>query len=692
MTRRALLTMGTLGFFCAAAPFSQAATAKQPISVNGDTVEFLANGREVTAEGHVEILYQDTVLRCDSVHVFLDEKLAIADGNVFFAKTGGQEMRGEMLIYDFGDHSGTIIEPQVIFAPYYGRASLMEKVSDTEFLMQETLVSSCDLPDPHWGLRSREVNIKPGDTLEAHDTRVMLGRLPIMYLPYFSQKLTDKKPRLMVTPGNTKEFGMELFGAWRYYLNKNARGVVHVDWYQKKGWAQGADLSYDTKLFGGGQAKYYRIDEEDTREGIPDARKRRNERSRLELRHRWAPTPADQVVLEYFREPTFNFRKDYFFHEYVKQPNPRSFFLYSRAFPQATVSLLGEPRVNDWQSVLQKTPELKLETINLKMFDSPLYYKDTTTVSVLSNTVANSSATSDVTRSDNSQQISYPFRFMDLDVNPFVGHRDTYYSRGIDPDNDFWRGAMFTGIDVSKRLYRVFDVETQAMGLDIHKLRHVVTPQVQYRYQRHPTVDNARITQMDTLDNVDLQDYAVFSLENKLQTKRGENTVDLGTLILSTDYHFERNDTVGGGFETYGYDLEFKPYAWWEFDSDASFDIDETFFRYLNADLWAHMGRVSASTGYRFKKDESSQTTAGLTWTLNPFWKLGMYERFEFKTGDLMEQEYRLTRDMHCWLMELIVNQRDAEGISFLLAFTLKAFPDIGIEAETTVHPPREAL
>jgi len=80
-----------------------------------------------------------------------------------------------------------------------------------------------------------------------------------------------------------------------------------------------------------------------------------------------------------------------------------------------------------------------------------------------------------------------------------------------------------------------------------------------------------------------------------------------------------------------------------------------------------------------------------MTWKLNPFWSMGLYERFECKTGDLVEQEYRLTRDMHCWLMQFIVNNRNSEGITFMLGFTLKAFPDVGIEGQKTFRPPREA-
>ena len=90
---------------------------KQPITVNGDTVEFKADGREVVAEGNVDILYQDSRLRCDKVRVFIDEKLVLAEGNVSLQREGGEAMEGEMLIYDFGLGAGTIVEPKVYYQP-----------------------------------------------------------------------------------------------------------------------------------------------------------------------------------------------------------------------------------------------------------------------------------------------------------------------------------------------------------------------------------------------------------------------------------------------------------------------------------------------------------------------------------------------------------------------------------------------
>lgn len=670
-----------------AVPVLEAAPGKVPITVNGDTVEFLSEGREVTAEGHVEIEYEDSVMRCDKVRVFIDEKLVIAEGRVFFSKEAAQEIRGEMIIYDFGAGTGTIVEPDITFPPYFGKASLMEKISDTKYVMSRTKISTCDLPHPHFALHCSSITMNPEKNMEAKDVRVNVGDVPVLYLPYYSQELRDDKPKLMIIPGYEKEKGMELFGSYRYYLNDNARGVLHADWYQTKGFGKGVDLNYNTGVVGTGNLRYYHITQEST-----DNRLLENEghRSRVEMRHRWSISPSDDAVLDFFRSSDGNFRKDYFEKEYDKVPNPLSFFQYTHAYPNATLSVLSQPRVNFFDTVLQKLPEAKLETVNQKIIGSPLYFKSTTTADMLSQATALTGPTIDVGRVDTSNQLSLPFKLAFLDLNPFAGNQETYYSRGVDPDQAYLRTMFFTGVDISTRFYKMMDLETDVWGLDIHRLRHIVIPSIQYRYQHTPSVDRSKFFQLDSVDGLDLKDLVTFALENKVQTKRRGETIDVARLIVSSDYNIERNATTNLGFANFKYDLELRPYSWLSFDSDADFDLENKYFRSLNTDAWGTLGRFNVVTGYRFKHSESSQLTTGVTCSINPFWTASAYERFEFRTGNLVEQEYRLSRDMHCWVMEWIFNHKEGEGVSILVGFKLKAFPGINVEAQTTVaSPPR---
>lgn len=669
-----------------------AAVGKLPITVNGDVVEFSSSGREVVAEGSVEIDYQDSKMTCDKVRVFIDEKLAIAEGHVFFYKSEAEEFSGDLVIFDFGSRTGTITGPQVDMAPYYGSAEIMDRMSDEEFYLYNAEMSTCDLPHPHWGLKCREVKMTPGRVLTAKDIRLNVLNIPLLYVPVYTQVMTDKRPRLMIMPGFKKEFGKELFGSWRYYLNDSARGILHVDWYEKTGWAQGVDLNYDTHLIGRGNAKYYRVDGKDRRkEKNLDAGEilRSGERSRIELRHKWNISEDDSLIAEYYRQSDIDFRKDYFLREYTKEPNLRTFLQYSHVYPNATLSFLAEPRVNSFYSVTEKVPELKLETINQRIGESPFYFKDVTSSTYFMSAPANSAPTTQAGRMDTLNQLSYLFRFMGVDLSPYVGHEDTFYSRGVNGKERLIRGMFFTGIDASLKLYKVFDIDTNFLNLEINKLRHVITPSCKYRYQHPPTVNKSKIQQFDSIDALDRQNSIELSLENKLQTKRSGQSVDLTSLIVSTTYAFEDNSTVSAGFGNVTTKWEMNPYSWCGFQSDASFSQKRYYLMTVSNSLWMNIGRFKTNFGYEYKREETSQLTVDVRCKLNPFWSLGVYDRFEFKTGDLVEQEYTLERDMHCWVAQLIVNKRETEGITVLLAFKLKAFPEMAVGAQKSFVAPK---
>lgn len=661
-------------------------TRKQPVTVNGDVVEFKSEGREIVAEGHVEIVGQDMRMTADKVRVFFDEKIIIAEGNVTF-KRGIQEMEGEMIVFDFGDKTGTLIDPHVDMAPYYGSALVADKLGEGETSLRDAVITTCDLPHPHYALNCKQVTTDKEKMLRAKGIKLSLLDCPVMYFPSYSHRLTDKRPRFMITPGYKKNYGMELFGMWRYYLNKNARGVLHFDWYQLKGWAQGVDLNYNN-FFGEGDAKYYRIDEKDTSKNAP-ANAERKERKRIEVRHKWEMTKADEAVFQFFKSSDANFRKDYFYREYEKERDPLSFFLYSHAFPNATFSLLGQPRVNRWEGLLQKIPEVRLETYNQKIGDSKFYFKDTSSVSFLSYAWANSGLRRENFRTDTSNQLSYLFRWAGIDFGPYIGHQDTFYNRGEDRKDDILRGMFFSGIDMSLKLFKTFDIETDFLGLDIHKLRHVITPTINYRYQHRPTVPASQIQQLDSIDSLDRLSRATIGLENKLQTKRKDLDVDLARVLLSTDYYLKDNNSFELGFQLLDLVMELKPYSWGEIDIDSTYDLSKERFNTLDGELWGSMGKYWGHAGIRYAHGQKTEMSVGLKGPINPFWRFEVYERFETDSGNFVEQEYRFIRDMHCWLMEIIIDQRETEGVSIFVAFNLKAFPEIGINAEKTFPPPR---
>src|SRR6185503_9452626 len=124
---------------------------------------------------------------------------------------------------------------------------------------------------------------------------------------------------------------------------------------------------------------------------------------------------------------------------------------------------------------------------------------------------------------------------------------ETYYSKTIDPARyNVVRGIFLTGADLSTKFYKVFDLDVHKWGLDISKLRHVITPSIGYLYSHDPTIAPTLLDQFDPVDALERSHSIALSLENKFQTKRSGVATDLARSLVSTDFRLKDHPSKGG--------------------------------------------------------------------------------------------------------------------------------------------------
>ena len=133
-------------------------------------------------------------------------------------------------------------------------------------------------------------------------------------------------------------------------------------------------------------------------------------------------------------------------------------------------------------------------------------------------------------------------------------------------------------------------------------------------------------------------------------------------------------------------DFEFNPISWFAFTSDSDYDaigeklVSANFelrFKEPEKEKW------TLSLGKRYSPDVDDQITTELNYVINPKWKLRAYRRFDIMHNTVKAQEYTLSRDLHCWEMDINFNETRGEGNEIWLVFRLKAFPDIGFDLGT---------
>jgi hypothetical protein len=113
-----------------------------------------------------------------------------------------------------------------------------------------------------------------------------------------------------------------------------------------------------------------------------------------------------------------------------------------------------------------------------------------------------------------------------------------------------------------------------------------------------------------------------------------------------------------------------------------------------NIDFVASGGdKWSLSAGQRYydleSKGKSYQVTMDARYKINDKWKVRLYERFDLATNKLEQQQFTVTRDLHCWFVDFTYDISDVKNHTFWVIFTLKAFPDYPIGLKQTYSQPR---
>jgi len=662
------------------------------IEINGDRVEFLMAENKVIAEGNVSVRRQDVTLFCDRLEYARDAKLAMAEGHIRLLRKEGQ-LEGERMKFNFGTMKGDFIDAEFDGHPFRGAGKKISRVDDGHIVIDDGYITTCDLDHPHFRFFSKKVDLYPQEKATAKNVQLKVGNVPIMYLPRFTQDLKDRKPVFMIIPGYKKDWGAFALGQYRYHLTEKVKGVIHMDYRTQKGLAEGVDLEYQSEHIGSGILRTYYMNERDRgnskiwEDDDPPTVER--ERYKIEYRHNWKIDERTQAVGQYYKLSDADFLKMYFEREYDRDPNPDTYFLLTRNLDYSTLSFRTDVRVNRFVDAVERLPEIGYTLPDVKIGDTGFYFKDSTTYSNLDKKTASPSEIRQKTmRLDTENILSYPFKISFIQLRPFAGGRQTYYSRTADPGNSNSVRTIFkTGSDLSAKFFRVFDLKTNKFGLDINRLRHVVTPSLAYYYDHQPSISADELDQYDSVDALDRAHGINFSLENKLQTKRDDKNVDLVRLLLGSDFHLKENPGTGG-FYSVTADLDVKPYQWLSLYLDSEYDSLNERLKTLNSDLYFNdpKGKWYWSIGKRYAVEVDDEITTEWGYTINPKWKFITYQRLNVDNGKSLEQQYTLRRDLHCWMMDLSINKKQDGSSEFWLVFTLKEFPEMGVDFSTTFN------
>jgi len=701
------------------------------IEMKGDFLEYFFEskkgymesdkGNESDAQAkEVEVNHQGVKILSKRINFDLNINRAVAPGEVKMYEKDTQ-ITGQNLVYNFDTETGDFHDADFEDTLWYGKAEYANKVNKEKIDFKRAYFTTCERDRPHYRMQARTMYYYIGDKIIAKNALIFIGRVPVMYIPYWRKSLHDTT-NLTVTVGHTKRWGWFALTTSEFFVGNNLEAIVHNDHRELQGYAGGVDAYYDLPNYGKGQTKVYHMNQrdkylkndEDEREQFIQENGREEwekwiqetERWRGQVKHQWQIDDSSLALVNFNKMSDFGFMKEYFYQEYESDIQPASEASISHAQEDYNCSIYARKRTNRFYSEIERLPELTYNLNSYQIEDTNLYYHNDLAVVNLNRKIADSSADTsdtDVNRFDTYNELKYPTKlpgyFDWINFVPYAGMRQTYYSKGVNGEGqDLIRGVHNYGGELNTKFYRVSDYTGNLLGVEFNRLRHIITPAINYDYVHEPTLPAHKFAGFDSIDGVGQANVFTFGLQNHLQTKWKQKdnqnksetqegnldkleTVDLVYFYPYVNY-YHRVEPGARHFSLINSDLDINPYRWLFVESDSIYDQYQRRFQEANIDLTALVeDKWSLGLGKRYRRDSSEQTTADGYYKFNRLWQARALIRYEAYTDVFQEQKYSVYRDLHCWLLEMSYNIKLKEDgstrdLAVWVTFTLKAFPD----------------
>ena len=588
------------------------ADAKEPVTIQADSLRFDRNTNTYFADGNVKITQKDYTLTSEKATLNEETGDAEARGkarlvspdNVVFA---------DVIKVNFNTKLG-VIEQGNIFVKngnYRIRGNPLKKVGDQEYIITGGGLTTCDAENPFWYMRAKSLDVRMDRDVYAKGAVFYIKGIPVLYMPYvWLPMLKPRTSGFMIPSGgyNTTD-GIRFVESYYWAPLDNFDSTLTLDYRQLRGLGVADEMRYAQdkdsllRLYG-----YYMSD-----------RIVHGDRYNLSLKYQevFVPDISGRIDINlsdknFFRDLTDTAR------ERTQRALDSNVWLTDRwdwgrayLFGQYTEGL--DPTQNN-DAIVQRLPEAGFNVVKKQLLGQPLYFS-------LDSAATNFYKVKGVsgTRFDAFPSLSYDFNLAGINFEPKVGYRETAYnlddnnpSAKLDPatgssvllgKNDTERGMFGAGIKLQTDLNKLFLFS----GGPLEGVRHTLVPTFAYNYvasrggKNFPDFDG-----VDTLDNEEVlpagsriinvlpprRSMITYSLANRFVLKYRDGSpdprVDYLTVKFSQFYDFYGDTFIGTtrrNFSSLYSDITYSSSLRLTLNNDFRYDFSQGSIRSVDTDL-----------------------------------------------------------------------------------------------------------
>jgi lipopolysaccharide assembly outer membrane protein LptD (OstA) len=604
-------------------------------------------------------------------------------------------------------------------APFYvAGGELHVDGTNRVFSATNAMVTTDDYATPLETVRAGRVTFVPDQYIEARNAVLYLGDVPVFYFPYYHHNITETQNHFTFLPGYRGIFGPYLLSTYDYTLSKQLSGAIHADYREQRGFGTGPDFDFNFGNYGTGTASYYyTYDRRPDLDQVTNSAQIPHNRQRAYLAFQATPLTNLNIIGQaaYLSDPFVT--HDFFETQYQKDIEPNTFADAEKMWPNWSFDTLVQGQLDPFYETVERLPEAQLTGWRQQIFGTPFFYESQSSAGYFRRQFADTNTVQtnyQAVRADTFHQITLPETFFGwLNVTPRVGGRFTYYGPASGPGattTNEDRSMLNTGIEVSFKASQVWP-EVRNDFFDVTGLRHIIQPSINYAYVPRPNVQPMDVPQFDSaqsnilqlapldfpdnnaIDALDSLNTIRFGLNNRLQTKRDSNVVDLVYWDVEADWRL-RHDAGQTTFSDIYSTLELRPRSWLTIESQTRYDIGTGRFNLAEDSIILQPNSTwNLSLGQFFLRNDpvfgvgNDLFNATFFYRLNENWGARVQENFDAKTGTLQEQDYSIYRDLRSWTAALTFRALDnistGHDYGVAVTFSFKAFPRFGLGQDT---------
>ncbi len=505
-------------------------------------------GDTVTLSEGVVVYYRDYIIRADKIVYHRSTSELEAEGHL--QVTGGPsdaniaashgDMRLDMHTARFYDVSGSLgvrrAGRTVVYStanPFLFSGRVLLQTGEGSYKIVDGSMTNCRLPKPDWQLIARSISVANNKATTSNVLFKFLG-IPMFYLPYLRHPVEDtgrESGVLIPVISNSSIKGLTLGEQVYIVLNRSMDMVIGTEYYSKRGWAPNGDFRYKGPGLDHFTAKWNALIDRGVR--IPLSTALVNQggtdivaAGRYDLTEETRAAASVEFLSSYIYKLVFNDNYQQAVSSEVHSGISLT-HVHGGLVPSAYLERLqnfASSNTGDEVRILH-LPSLRFDVLDEPLHTSPLYWRLGSSISYLGRAESGFHVRN-MGRIDLYPHLSLPIVGGGWSVVPEVALRGTFYTGSQVPDlTGVSGGTPAVSHDPLSRsdFEASVDVRPPALERDFtfdhRELRHVIEPELMYRFVGGIGVKARNVPLIDPTDIATDTNEVGFSLTQRFYTR-----------------------------------------------------------------------------------------------------------------------------------------------------------------------------